>query len=331
MKQSANLEFAARQGWRTLETLPQDGSARSYTRLEKNGRTALLMDCGPLSGIPYITRLSDFIRIGEWLRSIGLKAPEIYEAEIDANIAIIEDFGKTSLKAALLSGHSAGDLYGEASTILRTLEEAPCPLDLGSFWASPMRRARQRLVDWYIPALRHEKNRHGLREEYLAVWDEIEGSLDAPKEGFMHVDFHAENLMVLPGGALGIIDFQEALNGPLAYDLGNLLEDMRTDVPPDIQAALLKGRDETFLGWYRILTTQFHMRLLGQCVRWAIRDNKPQYMRFMPRLETYVMRALDDPLLKPLKRWCDREKLCFTLPQGFSAERVKPHIADDAV
>jgi hypothetical protein len=194
-----------------------------------------------------------------------------------------------------------------------------------------MRRARQRLADWYVPAVRGEKNPQGLRESYLAVWDEIESRLGTPEEGFMHVDFHVENLMLLAGGEIGVIDFQEALRGPFSYDLGNLLEDMRADVPAGIQADLLKGRDETFLGWYRVLTTQFHMRLLGQCVRWALRDNKPHYMQFMPRLEAYVVKALQDPLLAPLKRWCATEGLDFTPLEGFNPEELRPLIAEDAV
>lgn len=326
-----HADFIARHGWKPIQSLPQDGSARSYTRLEKNGQTALLMDCGPLTGIPYITRLTDFIRVGSWLRSNNLRAPEIYEADEAANIAIIEDFGSTSLKAAMASGHDKTELYTKAAAILKTLENAPCDLELGSFWNSPMRRARQRLADWYIPALRKTANPSGLRESYLKIWDDIEATLPAPKEGFMHVDFHVENLMLLPNGDIGIIDFQEALRGPLAYDLGNLLEDMRADVPPAIRTALLQGRDEGFLGWYRALTTQFHMRLLGQCVRWAIRDNKPQFMQFMPRLENYVKTALADPLLAPLKDWCAQEGLTFAPLPDFNPDAIRPLIADDAV
>ncbi|MCD8497824.1 MAG: phosphotransferase [Alphaproteobacteria bacterium] len=326
-----HADFITFHGWHIIEALPQDGSARSYIRLEKNGKTALLMDCGPLSGISYITRLTDFIRIGGWLRDINLRAPEIYEADEAANIAIIEDFGGTSLKAAMAQGHDKKDLYTKAAAILKRFEDTPCPLALNSFWESPMRRARQRLVDWYIPAVRGEANPAGLRESYLGIWDDIEKQLPAPAEGFMHVDFHVENLMLLPGGDIGIIDFQEALSGPPAYDLGNLLEDMRADVPDDIQTTLLHGRDEGFMGWYRVLTTQFHMRLLGQCIRWAVHDNKPQYMKFMPRLENYVISALESPVLAPLKSWCREEGLDFSPLQGFNPDKIRPLIAEDAV
>lgn len=319
--------FIAEHGWTILAPLPQDGSARSYIRVEKRGRTALFMDCGP----PELTRLSDYVRVGNWLRSIGLRSPEIYAGDEAANIAIVEDFGNTSVKAAILQGQDPKPLYEAAGDILRTLEQTPCPLDLGSFWKSPMRRARQRLVDWYIPAVRQEQNPQGLRESYLAIWDSIEASLPKPAEGFMHVDFHVENLMVLQDGSLGIIDFQEALRGPLAYDLVNLLEDMRADVPPSIQQDLLKDRDENFLSWYRVLGTQFHMRLLGQCVRWAIKDNKPHYMQFMPRLEAYVLKALQDPVLAPMKHWCDQEGLSFKPLADLEPDRIRPLIADDAV
>ena len=295
------------------------------------------MDCGPLEGIPYITRLSDYIRIGDWLREIGLRTPEIYEADESANIAIIEDFGSISMKQALEQGADAYELYKNAVDILSHIQsQTDCPLKLESFTDSPMRRARQRLVDWYVPALRKEKNPDGLRESYLATWDELEAGLDKPDKGFMHVDFHAENLMVLEGESgirsLGIIDFQEALHGPLAYDLVNILEDMRVGVAEDIRAPLLQNKDENFLNWYRVLGTEiFHMRLMGQCVRWAIADNKPHYMKFLPRLENYIKRALQDPVLAPIKRWCDQEGLDFDSLKDFNPGEVKKFIAEDAI
>lgn len=326
-----HADFITRHGWAARETLPQDGTVRTYTRLEKQGKTALLMDCGPLEGLSYITRLTDFIRIGNWLRGIGLHTPEVYEADEARNIAIIEDFGSTSLKVAMAAGHDKREIYTKAAAILSRFTEVPPPPGLKSFWESPMRRARRRLADWYIPTLRKTSNPQGLRESFLTVWDEIEESLPAPDEGFMHIDFHVENLMLLSNGDIGIIDFQEALKGPFAYDLGNLLEDMRADVPQAIQTELLHGKDEGFKAWYRALTTQFHMRLLGQCIRWAIRENKPHYMQFMPRLEAYVKNALEDPLLLPLKRWCAQEGLDFAPLESFNPEDIRPFIADDAL
>jgi len=172
-------------------------------------------------------------------------------------------------------------------------------------------------------------------DSYHAMWDEVENKLDPYKESFMHVDFHVENLMYLDGGkgvnALGIIDFQEAMIGPNSYDLSNLCEDMRADVPQDIQAALKAGKDDNFLGWQRVLGTQFHTRLLGQCLRWAMHDNKAGYLKYYPRLLNYTQDALDDPILKPFKDWLADEKIELVDVSELDWQNARTYIADDAI
>lgn len=327
--------FIEQHGWLITEDLPQDGSPRSYTRIEKNGAHALFMDCGPLDGISYITRLSDFVRIGNWINSLGLRSPQIYEADEKTNVAIIEDFGSISMKQAIMNGEDPKRLYLAANDILNVLQSSECPLDLPHFKNSFMRTARQRFVDWYVPVYRKCKNEDGLVKSYHAMWNEIENQLDPYKESFMHVDFHVENLMYLDGGqgvnALGIIDFQEAMIGPESYDLCNLCEDMRADVPFEIQATLKAGRDENFLGWQRVLGTQFHTRLLGQCLRWAMHDNKPGYLKYYPRLLNYTENALSDPILKPFKDWLRDEKIELMDISALDWENAQAYIASNAI
>ena len=288
--------FIEKHGWTIVKPLPQDGSARSYIRLEKKGESALFMNCGPLKNISPVTSVKDFIEIGNWISSLGLRTPKVYESDLEANVAIIEDFGDISMKMAMENGEGVDKLYDVAAEILNVLQSSPCPLQIPAFHTSFMRKARQRFVDWYVPVVRKQKNPDGFVAEYHAMWDGIESTLDPYQTTFMHVDYHVENLMFLPGqngtDCLGIIDFQEGMIGPTAYDLVNLLEDMRADVPLDIQKKLKAGYDENFLGWYRLLGTQFHTRLLGQCLRWAIHDNKPQYLKFYPRLLNYTKSAL---------------------------------------
>ena len=320
--------------WTIIETLPQDGTFRTYTRIERNGLHALYMDCGPLEGVPLVTRVADFIPICEWLRSLGLRAPKIYELDEANNAAIIEDFGTTSVKQAIADGVDRMQLYKDAGEILKRIQAADCPLELPNFQTSFMRKARQRFVDWYVPVLRGKPNPEGFAEEYHAMWDEIERGIGPYNECFMHVDFHVENLMYLGGegiNSIGIIDFQEGMYGPEAYDLVNLLEDMRADVPLDIQEELLKGKSQSYLNWYRVLGTQFHCRLLGQIIRWAMVEDKRQYMQFYTRLIPYVERALADPVLAPFKAWLEREEIVLQDASQLDWEAAREFIAEDAV
>lgn len=326
--------YAQEQGWSEIEKLPQDGTFRTYTRIEKNGHRALYMDCGPTSGVPLVTRVSDFVPICNWLRDIGLRAPEIYELDEANNAAIIEDFGSVSVKQAIINGVDRMQLYKDAGEILKVIQAADCNLKLPTFEQSFMRKARQRFVDWYVPVIRREKNPDGLVAEYHALWDEIEKGIGPYNERFMHVDYHVENLMYLGGqgiNSIGIIDFQEGMYGPESYDLVNLLEDMRADVPEDIQAELLKGKPDDYLGWYRALGTQFHCRLFGQIIRWAMVENKTWYMQFYPRLIAYVEKALHDPVLEPFKLWLEREKIDLTDISKLDWEGCRKFISEDAV
>lgn len=302
------------QNWEPVHHFPQDGSPRDYTRVRRGDVTAILMDCGPDEKAISGHRLHDFIRIGAWLRSVGLRAPEIYEVDEAAGWALIEDFGDISLKKAAEQGGDEMALYSKAHEILRHLSAQKELPDLPVYKDGAEYKTQRQLVEWYVPEVTGRAlsaaEVNALEAGYWDAWAEIESGLPPCPQGFVHADYHAENLLVLDNGEIGIIDFQAAKKGPAPYDLGNLLEDMRRNVSPDVRAALLKDYDEACLVWYRIVTTQFHCRLLGQCIRWRDRDNKPGYMVHVPRLESYVREALNDPLLTPLRAWFE----CTGLP-----------------
>ncbi|MFN3700382.1 MAG: aminoglycoside phosphotransferase family protein [Alphaproteobacteria bacterium] len=332
--------------WTIVETLPQDGGLRRYTRIEKNSLNALYMECGDPS-LAGASDVRDFVRIGEWLRDIGVRTPQIYELFEEANAAIIEDFGAVSVKQAIVKsgGAAAMGYYKGAAEILKLMQNVPIselPQGLPHFEQSFMRKARQRFIDWYVPVLRQRANDSALVEEYHALWDGIEQRIGAAEEGFMHVDFHVENMMVLGGqssghpsvigvDSIGVIDFQEGMIGPKAYDWSNLLEDMRADVPPDIRAALLDGQSREFLARYRVLGTQFHCRLLGQIMRWALAENKTQYMQYYPRLVGYVEAALADPVLAEFKAFLERERIAICDLSKMNWAESRKFIAQNAI
>jgi aminoglycoside/choline kinase family phosphotransferase len=132
-------------------------------------------------------------------------------------------------------------------------------------------------------------------------------------------DFHSPNLIWLgqrPGIArVGIIDFQDAVLGPAAYDLASLLQDARLDVPEPLELALLmryikarRAADDSFdpaqfAELYAIMSAQRNTKLLGIFARLNRRDGKPQYLRHQPRIWTYLTRSLAHPALAPLREW----------------------------
>ena len=300
--------FLQKHGYVIKEPLKHDASTRRYTRVAKNGHTAILMQDTPNS--PDVER---FVEIAEWLRSIGLSSPEIYELDATAGLMLLEDFGDTSFKTA----PNQETLYPIAADVLRHIARQDCPLTLPNYYDSAVHKNHRRVIDWYGPLERGQKNADGMVGEYLKIWQEIEASLPPCPQGFVHIDYHTENLMFLPKRQglkqCGILDFQGGMIGPLPYDWTNLLEDARTDVSPSIQGELLKDKDEAFRVHYRVLATQFHCRVIGQFIRFAILDNNPAYLKHIPRLQNYLREALKDPVLKPLNDFFAAYNIFFNI------------------
>ncbi|MEM7680180.1 MAG: phosphotransferase [Pseudomonadota bacterium] len=302
--------FLNTHGWSYEQPLAQDGSSRSYARVSKGDQSAILMiNEGNTPG----HHVEDFVSISGWLNSIGLNAPEIYEA--DGPYFLIEDFGDQTFKKAIEGGANANELYALADEVLTTLSVKECPLTLPDYYQSKVHEKRRWIIDYYLPTVIDVDDIEGVAQEYLNVWEEIERQLPECSQGFLHIDYHAENLMWMPDreglARVGILDFQGGMIGPKPYDLANLLEDMRFDVPADIRDNILTKYDEEFRAWYRILATQFHCRLVGQIIWWEKEQGKPQYKQYLPRLKNYIHEALKDPLLRPLKNYFTDIELDF--------------------
>ncbi len=360
------VSFLERSGWADAarEAFPADWGTRTYARLSKpDGEMALFMDVGP------DIDLAAYIRVADYFRSIGLSVPEIYAADEDAGWAVIEDFGSTSFGDLLQKCHSdprvsggeesnsvdgersfAGaqddklSLYTLATGVLMLLRDHAdsAALPLPSYRDTPYHIGKRRLVDWYIPALKGALNSDGLSESFIAVWDEIESNLPECPQTISHADYHPDNLMWRPGeqGAArcGVIDFQDAFIAPLPYDLVNLLEDIRNDIPADIYTAM-KDRycegmtpeeGEVFNAWFRVCATHFHCRIAGQCYKLAVLAGRDDLLRFLPRVEAYLRRGLADPVLAPLKRWFDEQGIDFSQTPDIAVEDLKSLIRDDA-
>jgi aminoglycoside/choline kinase family phosphotransferase len=156
------------------------------------------------------------------------------------------------------------------------------------------------------------------RAEWDALWTDIARRGEAGAAVFAHRDFHAENLLWLPdrqGAArVGLIDFQDAVLAHPSWDLHSLLQDARRDVAPELEAAALERyfghRPEldrgAFMADYAALAALNEARILGVFARLIVRDGKPRYRQFMPRMWRQLERNLDNPTLTELKRWFDR-------------------------
>lgn len=320
----------------SIDTIGEDWASRHYLRIRKSdGTTVVLLESVP-DHIPTKTlghKLSSYIKLASYLRGHGIHVPEIYAADEPEGWILIEDFGTTSLYNRLEQGGDYMRNYTAATDELIHMRDniQSNDLNLPNFFDGYIYNRRRRIVDWYMPATRSVMNGDGLTESYLAVWKQIEGSLPPCPVGFMHGDYHAQNLMWLGQGRCGVIDFQDAYWGPLPFDIANLIEDIRRDIPADVHEAMLNryGADDVFRAWFRVMATQFHCSIIGQVLRLAIVGGKPHMLKFIPRMQNYIREGLKDPVLKPLADWFDAERLDLTATR-FDPDSIRPFIREDA-
>lgn len=330
--------------------LQGDASTRSYARLVLPDRTAILMNSPPQpdgppirDGKPYSAlvhlaeNVTPFMAIAHALTACGLSAPMIYAFDLDRGFLILEDLGDLVFGSEVAKGRPLGELYGPAMEALLVLAANPPPKSLPveghasyrlpRYDADAMLTEASLLIDWLWPALHGKEISAKSREEFTALWRPLLEQAAESDLGWVLRDYHSPNLIWLPDreGArrVGILDFQDALLGPLAYDLVSLLQDARLDVPEALEAELLarycaaRGAQsqhfssDQFVSLYATLGAQRNSKILGIFARLAKRDGKRGYLAHIPRVTRYLERDLGHPALSKLRAWYARE-----LPQA---------------
>ena len=174
------------------------------------------------------------------------------------------------------------------------------------------------MLEWYLPDRGVEPSTE-LRNEFTTMWRNLLAKPAAAAKTWAIRDFHSPNIIWLGDRSgilrVGIIDFQDAVMGPAAYDVVSLLQDARIDIPEAVELTLLtryiKARRAAdanfdpagFAELYAIMSAQRNTRLLGTFARLNRRDGKPQYLRHQPRIWTYLNRSLAHPALSDFREW----------------------------
>lgn len=341
--------FLESYGWAGAISTPigEDWSPRKFFRIERNGQTAIVMYSVPDNDPKSIPghKLKDFVRISGYLRDIGLSAPKVYATDFELGLLLVEDFGSQDFASLIALGKERErDHYLLATRALMHIYNKTefIAMDLPDYYASHVHKGHRRVVDWYMPAVLKRPNEDGVVEDYLSVWRKIERTLPQVKRRLLHGDFHPGNLMWLPERMdiqqAGLIDFQGAMMGPAPYDLVNLLEDARREVPLDLRKECLArytsqlDRDdkESFLAWYPILSAQFHCRVIGQALRLAIRDGKTRLLSIIPVLRHHLISDLSHPVLSDVKAWFDQHGVDFTQEIPLNPDDIARYIRHDA-
>lgn len=262
-----------------------------------------------------------FAGIDRLLRENGFATPEIHAADLAAGLLIVENLGRTGITDK--KGQPIAGRYLACAELLARFHATDWPkekswpdltLHIPHYDKTALHAEAALLLEWYLPHKAQTAPASALQDAFHACWDALFDRLLQAETSLVMRDFHSPNIIWRPGRKgrqrIGLLDFQDALIGPQAYDLVSLGQDARVTIAETLEkniiarysSARAKGFDQAaFEQAYAIAGTQRASKILGIFVRLGKRDGKPGYLRHLPRIMDYLERNLKAPVLAPLK------------------------------
>ena len=294
----------------TLRPASADASFRRYLRLDSaEGGSAIVMDAPPDK-----ENSEPFVRIAGLMREAGLRVPQVLAWDAPLGFLLLDDLGtKTMLDVIDVANPAANEgLYRDALAALLPWQQASRPGVLPPYDEAVLRRELQLFPDWYLVQHKGVALNDTQQQTLQKTFDLIVQRVLAMPTVYVHRDFMPRNLMVLhergdtPATQLGVLDFQDALHGPITYDIASLMRDAfltwEEDFVIDItvryweQARKLGLMDfedwhSDFGAFYRAVEwmgLQRHLKVAGIFARLTLRDGKPKYLADAPRFIAYI-------------------------------------------
>ncbi len=304
----------------TLAPASADASFRRYFRVtfdrqegSKRASTLIVMDAPPQH-----EDCRPFLHIAKLFEDAGTHVPHVYERDLAQGFLLLSDLGSTTYLQALAPGN-ARDLYGAATDALVKIQLASRANELPPYDEALLRRELNLFPEWYVA--KHlgitlsDKQRAALEESFRRI---LANNLAQPCV-YVHRDYHSRNLMVTEPNP-GILDFQDAVYGPITYDLASLFKDayIRWE-EAEVMDWLIRYWEKArkaglpvradfgdFYRDYEWMGVQRHVKVLGIFARLHHRDGKDGYLKDMPLVMDYLRRACQRYIeLKPLLNLLD--------------------------
>ncbi|CCV03798.1 conserved hypothetical protein [Mesorhizobium metallidurans STM 2683] len=336
----AMRDFLDEAGWGDAQRryFVGDASARSYEVVSLAGLPPRVLMNSPRlvlgppvrDGKPYAAiahsaqSVTAFVAIDKALLAAGVSVPQIHAEDLDQGFLLLEHLGAEGFLGS--DGQPVAERYAAAAELLAMMHGKAWPArmqaapgifhDVPPFDRDAMMIEADLLVDWYVPMLTGGPASDTLRAGYHREWNAVLDRLRDREYTLMLRDFHSPNIIWRGDRSghdrLGIVDIQDALIGPSAYDVASLAMDARVTVSPDIEKhtldAYIAARhaaggfdEEAFVETYAIMAAQRNSKILGIFVRLEKRDGKPYYLKHLPRIRDYLRRALAHPALAGLR------------------------------
>lgn len=312
------------QGTFIREKIPGDASFRRYEKIITDEKDYILMDAPPEN-----EDVKPFIHVTNILEAIELKPPHIFNQDVNNGLLLLENLGENKLNILINNNPTKEiDYYKKCADVLVHIynKSKENNFDLPEYSNDILLNEAALFPKWYLPLYEDMKDTQ-IKEFEALFTDLITTSLDRlnfENNILILRDFHADNIIFTEKEKelknVGLIDYQDALIGNPSYDLLSLLEDARRDVNKKTQNEVinyyitrcgLKEKTEEFHKDYNILAAIRNLKILGIFCRLKLRDNKNNYLKFLPRVKKYLNNDLQDKALNELKSFLD--KTCKTL------------------
>jgi len=295
-----------------IQKIAGDASFRNYYRIKQGDNSFIIMDAQPPR-----EDTRPFCQIADFLFKHNFSTPKIFARNESSGLLLLEDFGDDSYRKVL--EHKASDeiaIYTDAVNLLINLTKINPPNNLPVYDPQLLLAEVMLLVDWYLPKIIFREISTQQIDEFKQIWLNLFAKL-SPSKNLVLRDYHSDNLMLLNEREgirkVGLLDFQDAVIGCAAYDLVSLLEDARIDVSKNIQQKMLQHYlnhsdcdHNQFILDYQILSLQRNIKIIGIFSRLSARDNKQNYLDFLPRVFSYIHYRLQDNSLTTIKNFLEQ-------------------------
>jgi len=278
-----------------LERASADASFRSYWRTVSGGRTWIVMDAPPDK-----EDIRPWLDIDGRLRTVGLNAPEVRAADAERGFVLMADLG-TRLYLPELAPDRVDTLYGDALDALLRMQQRIDAKDLPPYDETRLTAEMELMPEWFL-------RRHLGYIPECEEWDVIESAFRAlldnarrQTQAFVHRDYHSRNLLIIDANGPGILDFQDAVCGPITYDAVSLLRDCYIAWPEErvygwaegyrrklVEEGLTEMNEVTFRRAFDLMGLQRHIKVLGVFCRLWYRDSKAGYLNDLPLVWRYA-------------------------------------------
>ncbi len=275
-----------------IERASSDASFRTYYRVTHNRGTDIVMYAPPDK-----ENLTDVIKINNKLENANITVPKIKKVDEDLGLMLMSDFGK-KVYLNSLNDETVFCLYTDAIDVIHNMQNNITTSDLDCFDIREQRNEINLFIDWFL------KKHIGYNDEKLdnmgikKIFTDLLEQIDEIPKKFVHRDYHSRNLMILEKGNPGVLDYQDAVVGPITYDLVSLLKDCYIKWDNELIDKMSKTYFQRISGvetsfdvfsyWFDITGLQRHLKAIGIFTRLNYRDNKPAYMSDIPRTLGYV-------------------------------------------